>query len=217
MYVSMPSVIDPPNISGMFAELLTREASEPKLSHKIGYWADVAIDTCIKFAERSCVSEPHFNWSSSESVVIAPSDYQFTILDHRNYDLVLIEDDELLFRSYCDVAIAELEQYRELEDGWDGEDMPAPLPESIDDAFTFLRLLNSFLDECAEAIPMLDHEGISSLAFESATDYFSIAFYGNDKVVTYRWSSILEQNTVAKGSLKDPEFLIALVQGVKNI
>lgn len=217
MSVLMPSVIERPNISGMFAEFLTREVATPKLSHKIGFWADVAIDTCIRFAERSCVSEPHFNWTHSESVEIAPSDYQFTILDHRNFDLVLIEDDELLFRSYCEAAIAELEQYRELEDGWDGEDMPAPLHDSIDDAFTFLRLLNSCLDECAQAIPMLDHEGISSLAFENATDYFSIAFYGDNKVVTYRWNSISDENTVAKGSLEDSEFLKALVQGIKNI
>jgi len=215
MSVMMSSVIERPNIANMFCGFYGDESTAPKSSSRISDWADAAIGTCMAFAERTCAPQPHFNWLDSNTVVIAPSDYQFLFLNYS--DLVLIEDEDLLFRDYCFDAISEFEQYREFGDGWDGEDMPAPLDVSLDDAFTFLRLLSFQLDTCAQAIPMLDHEGISSVAFENATDYLSIAFYGDNRIVVYRWNSITDQNTVVKNSLDDSVFLKSLIQDIEKI
>lgn len=211
------SVIEHPSVVSMFAGLWDDAYIKPMVSNRISEWTDAAIEACMEFAGRSCVSQPHFKWVDASNVILAPSDYQFFILDERNLDFVFIEDDDLLFREFCQTALSELEQYRAFGDGWDGEDMPAPLPESIDDAFTFLRLLSSMLDECAEAIPMLDHEGISSVAFENEQDYLSVAFYGDNRIVTYRWNSISDESKVVKGSLEEPGFLDMLIQEIAKI
>lgn len=177
--------------------------------------AAAALETCVAFAGRSCSVEPHFRWQSLDVVELVPSDYQFAWLDSSSNDLVTLDDDELLFRDYCQVAISELEEYRTFEDGWDGEDMPAPLVASLDDAFTFLRLLSSLAETCVPAIPMLDHEGIASLAFENESSYRSVAFYGGGRIVTYRWYRETDSSNVDNGSLESPDFLVELIQDIK--
>jgi len=218
MSVLNSSVVNVAGFSGLFSDAYHNDGLfTADISERIAGWTGNIVDACVAIAGRSCLSEPHVRWLDSATVELVPSDFQFTFLECHELDLVYIEDDELLFRSYCENAIAELEQYRSYEFGWDGEEMPAPNQHSIDDAYTFLRLLSSSCEECVEAIPMLDHEGISSIAFENESDYMSVAFYGGNRVVTYRWCNLTEQSSVSKDSLDRAEFLNSLMQDIAKL
>ncbi|KKO15555.1 hypothetical protein V520_11505 [Pseudomonas putida KG-4] len=64
---------------------------------------------------------------------------------------------------------------------------------------------------------MLDHEGIASIAFENETDYKSIAFYGDNRVVFYRWNRDSNSSVVEKKTLDDWEFLANLIQAIEQL
>ncbi|MNR24942.1 hypothetical protein D3C85_1420590 [compost metagenome] len=91
-----------------------------------------------------------------------------------SFDLVTIEEEDTPLQAFCIDAVNSLDHYRSLEAGWDGEDMPAPEPASIDDAYNFLQVVSGHLESCPKIHPMLDHEGITSLVFESFTATFTM-------------------------------------------
>ncbi|MPQ83835.1 hypothetical protein F0170_07460 [Pseudomonas sp. MAFF 730085] len=178
---------------------------------------DGAWDTCLGLIRDSSLAEPHFCWESIGSAVLAPSDYQFASLLDSDSDLVIIEDDEVILRNFCLKAYDAIEEYRTLEDGWDGDDALAPSQLCLDDAYTFLRLVSSTLDNCAEAIPMLDPEGIPSLAFDNGTSYLAIAFYGSNGVVTYRIDRTTNVSSAGEFSLDDAVHLSELISDIKAL
>ncbi|SEJ84322.1 hypothetical protein [Pseudomonas sp. NFACC07-1] len=146
---------------------------------------DGAAATCLELVKNSSVAEPHFCWESIGSAVLMPSDYQFTRHLDFESDLVTIEDDEIPLRGFCLEALDVINGYRDLSDGWDGDDAIGPSHPCLDDAYTFLRLVSTNVEHCPTIVPMLDPEGIPSLAFDNGTNYLAIAFYGNNSVVSY--------------------------------
>lgn len=179
--------------------------------------AAFAIDTCLGLVEKSAISEPHFLWEDLHSVVISPSDYQFASLEDDEYELVTIDEEDIPFREFCTAALDSLSAYSSLVDGWDGEDAPAPATSYLDDAYTFLRLLSSNLSDCRTALPMLDHEGIPSFAFDNGTCYASIAFYGDDQVVSYFIDRTTKKSRALSFSLSNTEELAGFIECIDSL
>lgn len=60
-----------------------------------------------------------------------------------------------LFYSPTDALVADLQEMRELQKGWDGEEAAAPLREAIRDAILFVRAIGDFA-RCLEPTPDID-------------------------------------------------------------
>lgn len=178
---------------------------------------DGAVDTCLELVKSSSVAEPHFCWESIGSAVLMPSDYQLTrYLDFED-DLVTIEDDEVPMRGFCLIALDVIQGYRELTDGWDGDDALAPSQNCLDDAYTFLRLVSSNLEHCPTVVPMLDPEGIPSLAFDNGKSYLAVAFYGNQSVVTYFIDRETNESTAQTFLLDEDNKLAELMSTIEAL
>jgi hypothetical protein len=187
---------------------VAKEKDKPSVFSSI---ASHALDACVAIAKVSSVSEPHFLWADYTSVEVTPSDYQFRWLEN-SFDLVTIEEEDTPLQAFCIDAVNSLDHYRTLEAGWDGEDMPAPEPASIDDAYNFIQVVSSQLETCPKIHPMLDHEGITSLVFENQEMYCSVAFYGNLEIVTYTLHRRKNESFTATFTMDDKEKLENLLE-----
>jgi hypothetical protein len=167
--------------------------------------------------EKTTISEPHFRWEDLSSVIISPSDYQFTQFQDADYELVSIEEDDIPLRDFCSQALDSIDLYRTLEDGWDDDGAPAPSHSSLDDAEIMLRLVSTEVDQCPDIVAMLDFEGIPSLAFDSAKKYISIAFYGDDSAVTYTLNRKTNQSCSDSFNLYEREHLKSFITSISNL
>lgn len=167
------------SISNNSHQFLTSRRQEPSVFRV----AKDAMNLCSALFEKTQTFQDSAKWSMDWEFEISPSDYLHSLLSGE--DIVTIEEEDLIFRPYCLKAVEALEHYEALEEGWDGEDMPAPVEASISGAYEFLCSISAAIDALPEVSPMLDHEGIVSLAFEKDHMYCSLAFYEDDEIVTY--------------------------------
>ncbi|MDG9884088.1 hypothetical protein N7650_14710 [Pseudomonas sp. GD04058] len=176
MIYTNKSSVTLPNYSHQF---LTSRRQEPSVFSL----AKDAVNICSALFERTQAFPDRSKWSIDWEFEISPSDYLNSLF--LGDEIVTIEEEELIFRPYCLRAVEALEHYEALEEGWDGEDMPAPVEASIIGAYDFLCFISATIEELPEVSPMLDHEGIVSLAFEKDHMYCSLAFYEDREIVTY--------------------------------
>lgn len=158
---------------------------ESSIARSSSNFACIAIDACFEIAKRSSTSEPHFIWEDLSAVTLSPSEFQLHSLMWGEDGFASIEEEDLPWRSNCVSALEALDAYALLERGWDGDEAPAPLACSLDDAHVFLRIVSTNIESCPEVIPMIDHEGIPGFVFDNDRVYISVAFYGEESITSY--------------------------------
>ncbi|MBA1209813.1 hypothetical protein [Pseudomonas fulva] len=193
MSIAMARYASFDNINDIFESSLH---FEEKTSKVVDDFVNSAVNLCRSMVLNGSFGAPRSIWDEYGPVSIAPSIYDF---QHQidDSECVVLEEEDLPLRDYCQEALSSLRTFANLKAGWDGEFAPEPLAAGLDDAFTFLRVLSANFEHCKKAISMLDHEGIPSLAFENDSTYCSVAFYGEEVMVFYYFHRITSE-TIAK-------------------
>jgi hypothetical protein len=104
------------------------------------------------------------------------------------------EDPKPILRSGFESVWAELEGYREIEDGWDGSDSVAPSVSSISDALAFLAAIP---DGTAVPQAMISADGYVGLYWDRESNFASVNFPGEGKLSYYATAGSI----VARGTL----------------
>jgi hypothetical protein len=78
-------------------------------------------------------------------------------------------------------AIGELRRWKFLVAGWDGDQAQAPIPASLQDAITFVRLLA----DSATAEPMLHATGRAGLFWRENDLYADLEFLGSRRIAYF--------------------------------
>jgi hypothetical protein len=191
--------------------------SDSSMARSSSNFACIAIDACFEIAKRSSTSEPHFVWEDHSSVTLSPSEFQLHSLMWGENEFVSIEEEDLPWRSSCVTALEALDAYAILENGWDGDEAPAPSASSLDDAHVFLRIVSSNIETCPEVIPMIDHEGIPGFVFDNDRTYISVAFYGDESITFYTIDRTTKKSMANSFSLAEAEKLADALELITSL
>jgi hypothetical protein len=136
------------------------------------------------------------------------------VLDERFCE---VSEGEFIAREYSLRASQVIEQYRALEDGWDGDEALAPSAERLNAAEAFLRVLVSNIDVCPDVSAMLDEEGVPGLFWDTGSAYFSVSFYDARELVCMYCNRETAERVLFEADLFKPEEVAQVFERIESL
>lgn len=210
-----------PQYLGFTGELSTLGNSHPSVNlREIKRNVAVAASRMVtNIVCGSCAAEPVASWQSAlEPIAAALVNIQSVYdLYAEREGIVVLDDEDMPFPSYCQRALDALDHYDSLEDDWDDDGALAPQATSIHDARYFLRILCNQIVDAPTIRPMLDAEGIPGLFWSDERNYLSISFYGDFSLTFFFKNKTDSQVFSGTASLEDAEQIAKLLTYIEAI